>query len=106
MNIPDSVEEESQHSTLPISIPGSNSGSRHHSRRPSFDLDLDPEQQQQQGEEQQQGNPEQQWWEGVDLGKVPSYTSMANFDLSLLSASLPPAYDTLLTFGNSPRSRF
>ncbi|KAI8388480.1 uncharacterized protein BYT42DRAFT_560225 [Radiomyces spectabilis] len=38
------------------------------------------------------------WWNGVDLSKVPSYQSVNHMDLSLLSCSLPPAYDSLCTW--------
>lgn len=74
----------------PMTIPGSNSGSRHHSRRPSIEdgtTDLFPE--------ESSLSQEPLWWNGVDLGKVPSYRSVVTLDPSMLNASLPPAYDSL-----------
>lgn len=86
----------------PMTIPGSNNGSRHHSRRPSIEdenIDLFLA--------ENSVPQESLWWNGVDLGKVPSYRSVATFDPSIMNASLPPAYDSLAAaFANSPRSRY
>lgn len=109
-------EEESSSSEVttvsrPMTILGSNNGSRHHSRRPSIEAAL-------------QGNDENDdvdtdlaaqvnnslsqqslWWNGMDLGKVPSYRSETNMDPNMLAASLPPAYDSLAAaITNSPGS--
>ncbi|KAI8645816.1 hypothetical protein BD408DRAFT_381489 [Parasitella parasitica] len=97
--VPDRISEEVEErsssemtsSSRPMTIPGSNNGSRHHSRRPSIELeessDLMPE------NSSLTGRP--LWWNGVDLGKVPSYRSVSTLNQDLFSASLPPAYDTL-----------
>ncbi|KAI9259318.1 hypothetical protein BY458DRAFT_517452 [Sporodiniella umbellata] len=72
----------------PMAIPGSNSGSRQHSRRPS------PEASE---------TPLQPWWDGVDLGKVPSYQSVATLTFP---SSLPPAYDSVhRRLSHSPRNQ-
>lgn len=71
--------------THPVAIPGSNHTSRQHSRRPSIeDQNLD------------YINPleteQLPWWDGIDLGKVPSYSSVATH---LFPSSLPPNYDSV-----------
>lgn len=89
--------EEVQHSN-PVAIPGSNNGSRHHSRRPSMEEQnlMDNVQ------EDQTGDEEHPWWDGVDLGKVPSYKSVAT---NLFPSSLPPSYDVVNgRFSYSPRN--
>ncbi|KAK4516297.1 uncharacterized protein ATC70_011267 [Mucor velutinosus] len=111
--VPDRISEELEERSSsdltahsrPMTIPGSNSGSRHHSRRPSMDFeessagDLDIL------EENSSSPSRPLWWNGVDLGKVPSYRSVSTLNQDLFSASLPPAYDSLAAaFANaSPR---
>lgn len=78
---------ETTSASQPMIIPGSNTSSRHHSRRPSIEDDPGIS---------TNNNPlseHQNLWNGIDLLKVPSYRS--TIDLNILSASLPPAYDTL-----------
>ncbi|KAL7319686.1 hypothetical protein PS15m_002794 [Mucor circinelloides] len=111
--VPDRISEELEErssselttQSRPVTIPGSNSGSRHHSRRPSMDFeessagDLDLL-------DENASSPSQPlWWNGVDLGKVPSYRSVSTLNQDMFSASLPPAYDSLAAaFANaSPR---
>ncbi|KAG1013670.1 hypothetical protein G6F27_001678 [Rhizopus arrhizus] len=84
------AEEDIQHSD-PVAIPGSNQGSRLHSRRPSFE---EP------GSEV--AEEEHHWWDDVDLGKVPSYKSVAT---DMFPSSLPPSYDVVNgRFDLSPRN--
>ncbi|CEP14986.1 hypothetical protein [Parasitella parasitica] len=109
--VPDRINEEIEErsssemtsSSRPMTIPGSSNGSRHHSRRPSIereeisegDLDLLTE------NSSLTNRP--LWWNGVDLGKVPSYRSVSTLNQDLFSASLPPAYDSLAAaFENNP----
>lgn len=75
-----SVSSNVEHSS-PMTIPGSNTSSRNHSRRPSMDDD-------------QTDTQEPLWWNGVDLGKVPSYRSVSTVN-NPFATSLPPAYDSL-----------
>ncbi|KAI7894921.1 uncharacterized protein EV154DRAFT_414309 [Mucor mucedo] len=78
----------------PMTIPDSNSSSRHHSRRPSMEDDTGV------STTNSSLSEHPSLWNGIDLLKVPSYRSVSNIDPNMLSASLPPAYDTLI---NSPR---
>lgn len=104
MHVTNSINEEEERSSSevttasqPMTIPASNNSSRHHSRRPSMEgLEEDI------GLSTNNSSLSEQpiLWNGIDLWKVPSYRSVSAIDVNMLSASLPPAYDSLT---NSPR---
>jgi hypothetical protein len=102
------VEDEDEVRTVsrPMTIPGSNNGSRHHSRRPSMEESSVNSEILEEGTQlSPDGRP--LWWNGVDLGKVPSYRSTITVDTSLFNAaSLPPAYDTLAAAFANPHNRY
>lgn len=98
----ESEETSSEPRTLsrPMTIPKSNNGSRHHSRQPSAEF---PEEM---PEIDNSLSQQSLWWNGIDLGKVPSYKSVSTLDGNPFAASLPPAYDSLaarFAYNNSPR---
>lgn len=111
--VPDRISEELEERSSseltthsrPVTIPGSNSGSRHHSRRPSMDFEESSAGDLDLLDENASSPSRPLWWNGVDLGKVPSYRSVSTLNQDLFSASLPPAYDSLAAaFANaSPR---
>jgi hypothetical protein len=111
--VPDQINEELEERTSselttpsrPMTIPSSNNGSRHHSRRPSLDFEESSGGDLNLLEEDSSLTGRPLWWNGVDLGKVPSYRSVSTLNQDLFSASLPPAYDSLAAaFANaSPR---
>lgn len=43
----------------------------------------------------QHDSNDSQWWDGVDLAKVPSYRTVASIDSAIISNSLAPAYESL-----------
>jgi hypothetical protein len=106
INAAEDEEDEVRTVSRPMTIPGSNNGSRHHSRRPSMEeSSISSELLEEGAQLSPDGRP--LWWNGVDLGKVPSYRSTITVDASLFNAaaSLPPAYDTLsATFANASLS--
>lgn len=98
--VPTAVSYDQVPHSQPVAIPGSNSGSRHHSRRPSVDeQDLAdvPLSELQREDRVEEGH---HWWDEVDLGKVPSYRTVGT---NLFPYSLPPAYDSVSNrFDHSP----
>ncbi|GAA5815299.1 hypothetical protein MFLAVUS_008805 [Mucor flavus] len=98
----DDTSSETTTLSRPMAIPRSNNGSRHHSRQPSVEFPVEEDL-------GINGSLSQQplWWNGIDLGKVPSYRSVSTLDGNMLAASLPPAYDSLTAaFANANSSRY
>ncbi|GAA5800431.1 hypothetical protein HPULCUR_005861 [Helicostylum pulchrum] len=98
----DDTSSETTTLSRPMAIPRSNNGSRHHSRQPSVEFPVE--------EDLGINNSLSQqplWWNGIDLGKVPSYRSVSTLDSNMLAASLPPAYDSLTAaFANTNSPRY
>ncbi|KAG1174401.1 hypothetical protein G6F70_005019 [Rhizopus microsporus] len=99
-SVPTAVSCDQVPHSQPVAIPGSNSGSRHHSRRPSVDEQDLADVPLNELHREDQVEEEHHWWDEVDLGKVPSYRTVGT---NLFPYSLPPAYDSVSNrFDHSP----